>query len=187
LSPGEYAVPPWLGIPLAFDLGEGWRVLNEERALLFMLGRGENVQNNPSQLITFINAASDTASPETLIAGVQQMPELTTLTEPVEVNIGGFSGLQLDSVAKPNPAEEGDPAADIPPGIQYLPFFMNYFAPGFLWTTSSPEARVRTIALTVDDATMLLYMEAPPAEFEQFASDAEAILQTLELIENEGS
>jgi hypothetical protein len=165
-------------------LGEGWRVLNEERALLFLLGRGENVHNNPSQVITFINATSDTASPESLIAGVQNMPQLTTLTEPVAVNIAGFPGLQLDSVAKPNPSEQGDPQADIPPGVQYLPFFGDYFAPGFLWTTFSAEAQVRTVALTVGDQTLLLYMEAPAAEFEQFAADAETILQTVKLIED---
>jgi hypothetical protein len=111
------------------------------------------------------------------------MPQLTTLTEPVAVNIAGFPGLQLDSVANPNPSEQGDPQADIPPGVQHLPFFADYFAPGFSWTTFSPEAQVRTIALTVGDQTLLLYMEAPAEEFEQFAVDAEAILQTLELIE----
>jgi hypothetical protein len=45
---------------------------------------------------------------------------------------------------------------------------------------------VRTVALTVGDQILLLYMEAPAAEFEQFAVDAETILQTLELTEDEG-
>lgn len=182
LAPGQYAVPPWLGIPLAFEVGEGWKVLNEEMALFFQIGRGENVLRNPSQLMAFINATSDTASPETLIDTVQGLDQLTPLAEPVEVSIAGFPGLQLDSVAKPNPDEPGRPADDIPPGIQYLPFFEQYFAPGFIWITSSPEARVRTIALTVADQTLLLYMEAPAAEFDQFAGDAEIILQTMELI-----
>lgn len=183
LEAGHYAVPPWLDIPLAIDLGEGWRVLNEERAQLLLIGRGENVQNNPSQIITFINATSDTNTPESLIAAVQAAPELVVLAEPVPVTIAGFSGLQLDSAAKPNPTEKGSPADDIPPGIQFLPVFRQHFAPGFLWTTSSPEARVRTIALSVGDQVLLLYMEAPPDEFETFAVDADALLQSLVLIE----
>jgi len=184
VKPGQYAFPPWLGIPLAIELGEGWKALNEERAQLFLIGRGENVLKNPSEIVAFMNATSDSATPEELIAAAQRSPELTTLAEPVEVAIAGLPGWQLDSVANPNPAEKGDATADIPPGVQYLPFFTKYFAPGFSWTTSSPEARVRTVALTVGDQTLLLYLEAPPEAFEQFAADADSILQTLRLIDN---
>lgn len=176
LEPGQYAVPSWLGIPLALDLGEGWRVLNEERARLLLIGRGENVQNNPSQIITLIHA---TAAPESIIAAAQGIPQLTPLREPVSVAIAGFPGWQVDLVANPNPDEKGNASADIPPGIQYLPYFQQYFAPGFIWSTSSPEARVRIAAVKVGEQTLLLYMEAPAAEFEQFIADTGAILWTL--------
>ncbi len=179
LARGPYAAPPWLGLPLAFEVGEGWRVLNEERARLFLLGRGENAQNNPSQIITFIDTTGAITSPEEFIAAVQTIPQLTPLGGPVSVAIAGFPGWQLDAVAKPNSEEKGDPSADIPPGIQYLPFFQQYFAPGFIWSTSSPEARVRTAALRVGEQTLVLYMEAPAAEFEQFILDADTILWTL--------
>ena len=179
LEPGTYAAPSWLGIPLAFEVGEGWRVLNEERARLFLLGRGENAQGNPSQLIVFIDATSPTAPPESIIAAARGIPQLIPLGEPVSVAVAGFPGRQLDTVARPNPDEKGDPSADIPPGIQYLPFFQKYFAPGFLWTTSSPEARVRTVALAVGDQTLVLYMEAPATEFDPFVLDADTILRTL--------
>ena len=182
LGAGRYEFPSWLGIPLTVDVGEGWRVLNEQAALLFLLGRGMNVQNNPSQLIVFINVTGKT-TPEALIDLVQGAPELTTLSEPAIVTLAGFPGMQLDSTAKPNASYEGSEAQDIPPGVQFLPVFKEYFTPGFLWTTSSPEARLRTIVLTVDDQTLLLYLEAPPKEFDQFAADAESILQSLELIE----
>ncbi len=77
----------------------------------------------------------------------------------------------------------GSKQEDIPPGVQFLPVFMKYFAPGFAWTTSSPEARVRTVVLTMGDHTLLLYLEAPPNEFDQFAVNADSILQSLALIE----
>ena len=183
LEPGRYAAPSWLGLPLAFEVGEGWRVLNEERARLFLLGRGQNAQNNPSQIIVLIDATDAAASPESIIAAVEDIPQLSPITGPVSVAIAGFPGWQLDSVAKSNPEEKGDPSADIPPGIQYLPFFEKYFAPGFLWTTSTPEARVRTAALRVGERTLILYMEAPAAEFDPFMADADALLWTLRSLE----
>ncbi|MBP8947537.1 MAG: hypothetical protein KBG73_01770 [Candidatus Promineofilum sp.] len=179
LESGQYAVPSWLGISLALDLGEGWRVLNEERARLLLIGRGQNAQNNPSQIITFINATGATDAPESIIAAVQGIKQLTPLGEPVSVAIAGFPGWQLDLIANPNPEEKGDASADIPPGIQYLPYFQRYFTPGFLWATSTPEARVRVAAVKVREQILLLYMEAPAAEFDQFLAGADTILWTL--------
>lgn len=183
LEAGQYAAPSWLGIPLAIELGEGWRVLNEKRAQLLLIGRGQNAQNNPSQLITFINATAVTPSPERLIAAVRALSQLTPLGEPVSVAIAGFPGWQVDLVAKANPDERGNPSADIPPGIQYLPFFERYFAPGFIWSTSSPEARLRVAAVSVGEQTLLLYMEAPAAEFDSFIADVDALLWSLRAVD----
>jgi hypothetical protein len=179
LEAGRYEVPPWLGIPMSVDAPEGWRVLNEGRARLFMLGRGENVQGNPDQMIVFLDASGE-ETPEATIEGVREAEQLVALDEATEVTIAGFPGVQLDSSVLPNPAFEGDPEADIPPGVQFLPVIEQYFAPGFVWTTSSPEARVRTIALTVGDRTLLVYLEAPSSEFGRFADDVATILESLE-------
>lgn len=182
LEPGQYTTPSWLGIPLAIELGEGWRVLNEARAQLLLIGRGQNVQNNPSQIITFINATGATATPERVIDAVRAIPQLTPLGDPVSVAIAGFPGWQVDLLANANPDEKGDASADIPPGIQYLPYFQQYFAPGFIWSTSSPEARVRVAAVKAGEQTLLLYMEAPAAEFDQFIADADALLWSLRVV-----
>jgi hypothetical protein len=180
LEPGRYAFPPWFGIPLTVDAPEGWRVLNESAALLFMLGRGENAQNNPSQIILFLNATGS-SSLESLIETIRNAPQLAETAAPAEVAIAGFAGRQVDMTALPNPTFEGSAANDIPPGVQYLPAIERYLTPGFAWTTSTPEARVRAIALTVGDQTLLIYIEAPPQEFDELAADAGAILESLEL------
>lgn len=180
---GTYKVPDWLELPLSVEIGEGWRVMNEASALLFLIGRGQNVQNNPSQMIVLLKV-SDRRTPRGLIEAVQAAPELVTVSAPVTVTVAGFSGLQLDSMALPNPSYAGSAQDDIPPGVQFLPVFRAFFSPGFAWTTSSPEATVRTLALRVDQRTLLFYLEAPTAEFEQFAADAEALLQTLKVIED---
>lgn len=183
LDVGTYEIPSWLDIPLSVEIGEGWRVLNEKAALLFLIGRGRNVQNNPSQMVVFLNI-SDESTPETLITSVQRSPELTSNADPVNVNIAGFPGLQLDSITKPNPEYAGNDEEDIPPGVQFLPVFARYFTPGFLWTTSSPEARVRTIVLTVKDQTLLLYLESPQEEFDVFMNEASQLLESLNLAGN---
>jgi hypothetical protein len=133
-------------------------------------------------MIVFANVTGKATSEE-LISLVQGAPELTPLTEPITVSFAGFPGVQLDSSARPNPEFEGIPGTDIPPGTQYLPFLSEFFTPGFIWTTSTPEARVRTIVLTVKDQSLLLYLEAPPDEFDQLAADAVTILQSLEWTE----
>jgi hypothetical protein len=164
---------------LTVDVPEGWRVLNEAAALLFMLGRGENVQNNPGQLILFLNATGG-SSPEDIIEAIRNAPGLTETAAPSEVTIAGFPGRQVDMTALPNPTFEGIAADDIPPGVQYLPVIERYLTPGFAWTTSSPEARVRAIALTVGAETLLIYLEAPPQDFDELAADATPILESLE-------
>jgi hypothetical protein len=182
LEAGNYAFPDWLEIPLSVEIAAGWKVMNESRARLFLFGNGENVLKNPSRIIAFSNVTGE-RTPEELIASVQAAPELIALSEPARIMLAGFPGLQLDSTAKPNPSYAGKAADDIPPGVQHLPVFSQYFTPGFLWTTSSPEARVRTIILSVRDQSLLLYLEAPPDEFDSFAAEAVPILETLKLIE----
>ncbi len=178
---GIYQLPDWLEIPLSIEVGKDWRVLNEEAALLFLIGRGRNIQNNPNQMIVFLKISSD-SSPEMLIQSVQNSTELESTGESA-VEIAGFRGLQVDSTAKPNPEYVGDPAADIPPGVQFLPAFMRHFTPGFAWTTSSPEAQIRTIALTIGDRVLLVYLEAPQDEFDALLADADAVLQSLKLMD----
>jgi hypothetical protein len=181
LDAGRYRVPDWLGIPLAFEAPAGWRVLNEEMALLLALGRGENEQNNPNQLIVLLNASTGQTA-EGVIAAVGEAEQLDPLGEPVAVTVAGFPGVQVDMAARPNPTFEGRPRDDIPAGVQYLPVIGDYLTPGFAWTTSTPEARVRAIALTIGEQILLLYLEAPPGEMEQLAADAEPILESLEVI-----
>jgi hypothetical protein len=180
IEPGIYELPKWLEMPLSVEVGEGWKFLNEKDALLFLIGRGLNVQNNPSQMIVFMKVSSD-MTPETLIQAIRDSPELVSAEEST-VEVAGFPGLQLDSTAKPNPEYVGNSEADIPPGVQFLPVFTRHFSPGFSWTTSSVEAQIRTIALMVDDQVLLLYLEAPQGEFDSLISDAEVILQSLKLI-----
>jgi hypothetical protein len=179
VEPGEYELPSWVGIPLTMQVGEGWQVVNEKAARLFMLGKGENIFKDPTQAFVFI--AIPGANPQTILESIQRDKALTPGGEMTERTLAGFSGLQLDLSAKPNPDYEGDKEAEIPPGVQFLTSVGKYFAEGFFWTTWSAEARLRFIALNVGDHVLLFQIDAPPAEFESFAAEADQVLQTLEL------
>ncbi len=180
IEPGEYELPSWLGIPLTLEVGEGWRVMNEKAALLFLLaGQGRNSFGDPSQVMVFI--AVPEGDPQAILTSIKNSPELTPTDEISEITIAGFSGLQLDASAKPNPENEGKRGDGIPPGAQSLPAVNKYFTEGFLWTTWTAEPRLRFIVLNVDEHVLLIEIESPPAEFEPFASEADRVLQTMKL------
>ncbi len=180
IEPGEYELPAWLGIPLTLEVGEGWRVLNEEAALLFLLaGQGRNSLGDPSQVLVFI--AVPDGDPQAILTSIENAPELMPTGEVTEITIAGFSGWQFDASAKPNPENEGNPGDGIPAGAQFLPVINKYFTEGFIWTTWTAEPRLRFIALNVGEQTLLIEIESPPAEFEAFVSETDQVLQTLKL------
>jgi hypothetical protein len=180
IEAGEYELPSWLVVPLTVNVGEGWSVMNEEAARLFLLaGKERNEFNDPSQVLVFMNASN--ADPQTVLTSIKDSSELTSQSEITETTIAGFSGWQFDATAKPNPANKGNLADSIPAGAQNLPAINKYFTPGFLWTTWTAEPRLRFVALNVGEEVLLLEIESPPTEFEAFASEAEQVLQTLTL------
>jgi hypothetical protein len=180
MEAGVYETPAWFGIPLAMALEEGWRAVNDDDALLFMLGKGRNIYNDPIQALIFI--AVPGGNPQAVITSVSREPGLTQEGEITETTLAGFHGLQVDLTAKPNPGYEGDKESEILPGSQFLPHVNTYFAPGFIWTTWTAESKLRFIVLSVEENVLLIEIDSPPAEFEAFADDAILVIQTLGLI-----
>jgi hypothetical protein len=180
IESGKYELPAWLDLPLTIEVGEGWGVLNEKAALLFLLsGKGRNEFNDPGQVLVFISVPG--GDPQALLTSIRNSPELVPATEITETTIAGFSGWQFDAVATPNPGNKGSEANSIPAGSQKLPALNKYFAPGFLWTTWTAEPRLRFIALDMGEQILLLQIESPSAEFDTFASEADQVLQSLKM------
>jgi hypothetical protein len=178
ITAATYALPSWLDIPLVLDGPDGWKVINEARAELLMLGRGENELGNPDAMIVFADA-SEGGDPESIVGGILGVPQLTDASSPSPVVLAGLEGYQGGAKALPNPDYEGDPTADIPPGVQPLPAIERFLAEGFLWTTSSPEAELHVSAVEVGDKVLLVYLEAPPGELDALATDSIPMLETL--------
>jgi hypothetical protein len=178
VEPGQYALPAWLDLPLTLELGEGWRVMNEAAAKLFLLaGEGRNELGDPSQVLVFI--AIPDAKPQEVLASIRDAPELVPAGEITETTVAGFSGWQFEAQATPNPTNKGNPANSVPAGSQFLPALGKYFAPGFLWGTWSAEPTLRFIALDMGEHVLLIVIESPPGEFEAFASQADEVLRSM--------
>jgi hypothetical protein len=180
LEAGRYRLPGFLDLDLTIDVPAGWKVINEQRAMLFMLGRGENDLDNPSEILLMANATPVDGSVAATLAAITAADELRQLTTAAPSLLAGFEGLEQDLRARPNPGYEGDPDADIPAGVQFLAEVGRYLTPGFLWTTSTPEARLRVGAYLVREQVMLVYLEAPDSAFDGLVADARELLETLD-------
>jgi hypothetical protein len=178
ISSGLYRFPDWQGLPLLIEVGSGWRVMNEEFAQLFTLARGSNSQGNRSELVMFSNVSGEGSAKE-IMAQLREEPNITPLGEPTITNLADFTGLQQDFSVLPNPDFAGVPCDNIPAGVQYLDVIQQFFAPGFIWASSSPEAWLRLIVVNVAKVQLFVYLEAPPGNFGAFAADIDQILQTL--------
>jgi hypothetical protein len=164
------------------EVGEGWQIVNDGAARLFMLGKGESIFNDPTQVFVFL--AIPNGDPRAILTAIRNEDGLIPQSEITETTIAGrsgeLSGLQLDLSAKPNPEYKGDNEAEIPPGVQFLPSVQKYFPPGFFWSTWTAESRLRFIALDMGEHVLLLHIESPLAEFEAFNREVEQVLRTLE-------
>jgi hypothetical protein len=179
VAPGRYELPAWMDLPLSLEVGDEWRVVNDKRAGLFMLGRGRNEFQDPTHTLVLIPTPDTT--PDSVLAPIAIDPALVAGDPPVATTVAGFAGLQLDRSAKPNPGYTGSPHDEIPPGVQHLPSVRKWFATGFFWTTWSVESRLRFIALAIGEQTLLVEIDVPPGELEGFLVEADAVLQSLEL------
>jgi hypothetical protein len=127
--------------------------------------------------------ASSAGSAESLMAEFLEEPSIMPLSEPTVADLAGYTGWQQDFAVLPNPDYPGNADSDIPAGVQFIPVVEQFFAPGFSWTSSSPEAQLRLIVVNAGDALLFVYLEAPPDTFATFVADADQILQTLALLE----
>jgi hypothetical protein len=178
VEPGPYLLPEWLDLPLMMNVPEGWKVLNDSAAKLFALARGTNDLGLPSELVAFL-IASEAGSVDDAMAQLLEEPDVVASGGSSPVTVAGLVGMQQDFVVLPNPDFAGNPAADIPPGVHFISVIEQFFAPGFAWTNSTPEAHLRFVVVAVDSGTLMIYLEAPPGDFDALAVDATAMLDTL--------
>lgn len=172
VEPGTYRPHPGFDVQFTVELGEGWRSIRDEVLGAISLVTDEtNGIGHATQWLSFIPAPPHTR-PQDLLDRIETQPNIVP-GRASEVTIGGVTGTQVEARAEPNPSEAGDDeteAGTVNVGVATDLIF------GAFWASESPEARVRFIVLDVGGQTLLVYLEAPPDEFDEFAAHAEEAL-----------
>lgn len=174
LDAGQYRPNPGFDVQFTIDLSDGWRSIRDDTiGVISLVTRERNGIGHATHWLSFFPAPD--ASPEDLLAAIDSQPRIVA-GEPAEVIVGGVAGTLVEARAKPNPGESGD--EEVEPGTVPVAV-INELVFGTIWSSETAEAMFRFIVLEVSGRTLLVYIEAPAADFDSFASDADNALAAL--------
>lgn len=179
LDPGRYATPGWFAIPLSLEVGTDWRAFRIDKNLALSFVRGSNAVGNSSQWLSLFAPANDEV--DAFLADLTATP-LLTFGDPTPIEIAGVLGNYIDVQTAPNPDEPG--SAQRMPGTVDIHAMYHLHSRGitdFTWYTESAEARLRFIFVEIGDHTLILYLEAPPAEFDAYLELVDSVLTTIQI------
>lgn len=175
VEPGTYRPHPGFDVQFTVELGEGWRSIRDEVLGVISLVTDEtNGIGHATHWLSFFPAPPDTR-PQDLLDRIESQQNIVP-GPPREVTIGDVTGTQVEARAEPNPTEAGDDETEA--GTLVVGVATDLIV-GAFWASESPEARFRFIVLDVGGRTLLVYVEAPPDEFDAFAARAEEALAGL--------
>jgi hypothetical protein len=162
---GLYKTPRWFSIPFTFETTQPFRGMAEvlPQGQLFGIGQGE--RTTPEKQLLFWILAPD-ISTTSAISKLHETPSLE-FTSNEKATIAGISGTQFDVTY---------------PGEEILGINLGAMvgAGARTWSANSPHAHLRLILLSQAGRTMLIYIEAPEAEFEEFVKKANSVLETIQ-------
>lgn len=179
LEPGRYASPAWFAIPLSLEVGDGWRAFREDKNLAFAFVRGSNDVSHSTQWMALFAPPNEEV--EGFMADLHATP-LLSFEATRSIDIAAFPGERFEAFADPNPAQAGDDTRM--PNTVDIHAMYHLFSHGitdFTYYTESAEAHLRFISVEVGDHTLILYLEAPPAEFDAFMQLVEPVLESIEI------
>lgn len=175
LEPGPYRPNPGFDIPFVVELGEGWRSIRDDSiGVVSLVTDATNGIGHATHWLSFFPAPPDVA-PADLLARIETQDQIVPGRQR-EVSIGGVVGTQVDAAAEANPDMEGD--AEVAPGT-VLVGVANDLIFGQFWFSESPRARFRFSVLDVSGRTLLIYVEAPAADFDEFTAEVSDVLAGL--------
>jgi hypothetical protein len=171
LDEGPYLSPPWFRLPFTVDVPAGWFAWTDAREELLVLGDGHTNEIDHLDRYMAVFVVDDAAA---VLNQAKSTPDADVGPEE-ELNAGELSGraVTADAHANPEPPEDDE----IAPGAIQIPAIDKLFA-GFFWT-ESPRARFRVWAIDRGDQDLLIYLEAPPDDWDAFVEDAEGFLSRI--------
>jgi hypothetical protein len=163
---GQYKSPRYFSIPFTFETNKMYRGIYEGSSNAQVFGLAQGRASLPPKWLLFW-AVDPRYSVDQVIAQLRATKNMTSTVNQA-ATIAGLSGMQFDATAEQ------------PLTIRALSEFVG--RAGDAWETNSPKVHLRFIALAISGRTLLIYIEAPQAEFETFIRDAEQVLGSVTFV-----
>ena len=174
LDEGRYETPTWFAAPFTIEVGERLSGVGAEPEQIVEIGRGRSSSGSLDHYVAFL-AVDDARK---VLRGFISTPR-AEVGPPEPFGSGELEGSQVDAIAKAAP---DDPADDeIAAGAIRIPA-LDRLTPAFFYTESR-GARMRLLAIERGSTDLIVYIEAPPLDFDDFAREVDAMLASIEFLE----
>jgi hypothetical protein len=174
LDEGRHETPPWFEAPFTIDVGRRLSGVGAEPERILEIGRGTSSSGNLDHYVAFF-AVDDAAK---VLRAFRSTPRADVgPTEPWAV--GELQGSQVGASAEPAQADSAD---DEIAGGAIRIGALDRLTPAFFYT-ESPRARMRLIGIERGSIDLIVYIESPPRDFEEFAGELDEMLASIEFLE----
>src|SRR5829696_5854810 len=173
LRPGEYHTVKFKP-PLSFKVGKGWSNSENQLSDYINLEQGDigNLQFANVKEVYKPGTTNVVDAPEDLLGWLQHHPYLKT-SKPQPVTVGGVKGEQLDVVVDHLPKDPNGYC-----GSDCLDIF-NLSDTGIGGYFKEVNKRKVIVLEDVKGDTVVIWYAAPPDEFDEFATEAQKVLDTV--------
>jgi hypothetical protein len=166
--PGLYKSPDWFSLAFTFETTEAYRGIGERLADSEIFGIAQGSKAVPQRQL-LLWASTPGATAQDFLVELGATPKLD-FGEERTATVAGFGAKVVDA------------SASVPASIQALGTLVG--VPDS-WKTNSPEVRLRFMVLSIGDRTLVIYIEAPDADFDDFIRSADEFLATVEFLPTE--
>lgn len=174
LDEGRYETPTWFAAPFSIEVGTRLSGVGAEPEQIVEIGRGRSSSGSLDHYVAFF-AVGDARKVLRGFISTRQ----AEVGAPELFGSGELEGSQVDATAKAAP---DDPADDeIAAGAIRIPA-LDRLTPAFFYTESR-GARMRLIAIERGSIDLIVYIEAPPLDFDDLTREVDEMLASIEFLE----
>ena len=174
LDEGRHETPLWFDAPFTIEVGPRLSGVGADPEQIVEIGRGRSSSGNLDHYVAFF--AVDDA--EKVLGEFRSTPRADIgPAEPFA--LGDLEGSQVVATAEPAPADSAD---DEIAGGAIRIAALDRLTPAFFYT-ESPRARMRLLAIERGSTDLVVYVEAPFRDFDEFAGEVDEMLASIEFLE----
>jgi len=160
LAAGTYVANKF-AVPVTFVVDDGWEAYESATTLGLVEIRPDGAASNQAGEFTFLTLASEMSVDEVVAA--LATTEGVTYSEPLASTVGGLDGVVVTS--------------DGSAGYVSYPWAFDTHAGGPWFTAAGMQQEVHVVAH--DTGTVLIWLDAPAAEWEMFQAQAQPVLDSI--------